>query len=178
MRSINKEDRVKGIPSWSKIQSFQWTKSLLGRESLHCYYSKQTRWLTRQNKEWQGWGGDLREKWVLSCLFHQVCLQVVSWQISATWSPRAQGQMWSEDCWSATVSQTRLTVWSCPVQGDASNLCKCVSGTIDEKMCHFLWDTPLLMICQILHTADFMFCRTPDTLTATWNESVIPCDVS
>lgn len=38
-------------------------------------------------------------------------------------------------------------------------------------MCRFLWDTPLLMICQIVHTADFMFCETPDTLTATEYDS-------
>lgn len=37
----------------------------------------------------------MRKKWVLSDLFHQVCLQVVSWQISAKWSEEAAGAKWS-----------------------------------------------------------------------------------
>lgn len=49
----------------------------------------------------------------------------------------------------------------------------CVIEIIDEKMRHFLWDTPLLMICQTVHTADFMFCSVPDTLTATEYDSVL-----
>lgn len=44
---------------------------------------------------------------------------------------------------------------------------------IDEKMCHFLWETPFLMICQNVHTEDFMFCQTPDTSTATEYDLVL-----
>ena len=89
--NINKEDRVKGIPSRRHIQSFQWAKPLQGRESPHVITPNKPKWPTRQNEAWQGWRGDTREKWVLSDLFHQVCLQVVSWQISAKWSEGATG---------------------------------------------------------------------------------------
>lgn len=64
---------------------------------------------------------------------------------------------------SRAVTQIRLTMWSWPVPVDASDLRASLSEIIDEKMYHFLEDTPFLMICQIVHTADLMFCETPDT---------------
>lgn len=95
---------------------------------------------------------------MLSDFFHQVCLQVVSWQISAKWSEGALGQV------AVGIMQVEI--------GDSGCLCGlalprlmppifmqvCVIEIIDEKMRHFLWDTPLLMICQTVYTADFMFC--------------------
>lgn len=111
--------RQKGRPLWTHTQSFQWAKPLQGQESMPCYYSKQNpKWLTRQNKEWQGWRGDLREKWVLSDLFHQVCLQAVTWQISAKWCTAALSQVRSEQRWSWGVN---LAIWPRPAQADESD---------------------------------------------------------
>ena len=122
-KNINKEDRVKGISSWSHGQSFQWTEFLQGRGPPQCYYSKQTlmtdpakiRNDEDEERIW-GWTGP----WVAS--FTKFVYKLSVLQISAKWSKGAPGQVHLERGGAAAVSQIRLNMRSGPAQADAFEL--------------------------------------------------------
>lgn len=146
MWNINKARRVKGIPSWSHVQCFQWTKPLDAMFLLQTNLNDRPAKIRNRQDKKRIWG----KKWMLKTLLNPVCLQVVGFQTHSKWS-RVQV---AKRC---PVSQIRVNL-PCLGRCLQSHVRKCVSEIIDEKMCHFLWDTPVLMICQILHTAEVMFC--------------------
>lgn len=110
MWNINKARRVKGIPSWSHVQCFQWTKPLDAMFSLQTNLKQ-----TCQNKEPAGQEEDLREEVDVEnplkpCLFTGFKLSVCK---------HTQSEVGSK--WPSVVLWVRLG-WSCPAWADASNL--------------------------------------------------------
>lgn len=85
--------------------------------------------------------------------FHQVCLEVVSWQTSAKVEREHGGPGALAVTWFGNIDSDDIRDLATPF-----GIRACLCEVINERMCHFLGDTPLLMTCQIAHTAAFMFC--------------------